>query len=150
MAKSVSREIVVNAPASAVFDVLADPTQHQLIDGSETVKGAVSGPPRLYLGARFRMRMRMGIPYLIGNQVVDYDEDRSIAWRHLGRHVWRYELTPVDDAGAPATRVVETFDWGPALAGAVYEAIGIPKRNATSMEATLQRLKALVESRTIS
>lgn len=150
MGQSVSRDIVVNAAPSAIFDVLADPQQHQLIDGSETIRGTVSGPPRLYLGARFRMRMRMGVPYLISNQVVEYDEDRAIAWRHLGRHVWRYELEPVGGNGEQATKVTETFDWEPALAGKAYEAIGIPKRNATAMEATLQRLKALVESRKAS
>ena len=150
MARSVSREIVVDADASTVFDVLADPAQHPLFDGSGTVRGRVSGPPRLYLGARFRMRMRLGLPYLISNQVVEYEEDRLIAWRHVGRHVWRYELEPVGADEASATRVVETFDWAPALAPQVLELLGVPGRNAAGMEATLQRLKVLVEGRRVA
>ena len=149
-AQSVSRDIVIDADATTIFDVLADPSQHALFDGSDSVRGRVSGPPRLYLGARFRMRMRLGIPYLITNQVVEYAEDRCIAWRHFGRHVWRYELAPADgERGRPATRVTETFDWGPALASFAYPAAGIPERNAAAIEATLQRLKVLVESRSV-
>ncbi len=150
MARSISREIVIEADPGTVFDVLADPSQHPLFDGSGTVRGRVGGPPRLYLGARFRMRMTLGLPYLISNQVVEYEEDRLIAWRHVGRHVWRYELEPAGTEDAPATRVVETFDWSPALAPWLLEGMGVPARNATAMEATLQRLKVLVEGRRVS
>src|SRR3954454_10502181 len=104
--------IVVNADPATVFDVLVDPKQHALVDGSGTVKGSITGPPRLYLGAKFAMRMRLFLPYAIRNTVIEYDEDRRIAWRHAARHVWRYELDPVAASGhgGPATRVTETFD----------------------------------------
>lgn len=142
-----SASIVIGADPATVFDVLADPGQHQLFDGSDSVKGRMGGPPRLYLGASFAMRMRIFAPYLIRNTVVDYDEDRRIAWRHFARHVWRYELEPVDGANGPATRVTETFDYAPSPAALIYERIGVPERNARAIEATLQRLKVLVESR---
>jgi uncharacterized protein YndB with AHSA1/START domain len=141
-----SAEITISSDPTTVFDVLADPAQHSLFDGSGSVKGQVSGPPRLYLGARFSMRMRIGAPYLTRNRVVEYEEDERIAWRHFARHLWRYELTPLDDS-ATATRVVESFDYAPAPAAAIYERIGIPDRNRKAMEATLQRLKVLIESR---
>jgi hypothetical protein len=143
MTRSRSAEIVVTADPTTVFDVLADPAQHRLFDGSGSVKGQVSGPPRLYLGAKFAMRMRIGAPYLTRNVVVEYDEDRRLAWRHFARHIWRYELEPIDGG----TRVTETFDYQPAPAAAVYERIGLPARNERAIEATLQRLKVLVESR---
>jgi len=153
MAAPVTHSIVVNADPATVFDVLVDPTQHPLFDGSETVRGNISGPPRLYLGARFAMRMRWGAPYVITNTVVEYDEDRRIAWRHFARHIWRYELEAVDrvdGSTGPATRVVETFDYGRAPFARLYGAMGFVRNAEAAIPATLQRLKVLVESRAIA
>ncbi|HWC34219.1 MAG TPA: SRPBCC family protein [Mycobacteriales bacterium] len=137
---------MINADAATVFDVLADPAQHPLFDGSQTVKGRVSGPPRLYLGAKFAMRMRWGAPYLIRLRVVEFEEDRRIAWRHPMRHIWRYELTPVDDG----TEVTESFDYSPSPAAPILERAGIPDHNQEAIETSLQQLKVLVESRAIT
>lgn len=150
MSSSVSNSIVIAADAATVFDVLADPNQHPLFDGSDSVRGRVAGPPRLYLGATFSMRMHWAAPYVIKNVVVEYDEDRSIAWRHFARHVWRYTLEPVTDGRAPATRVTETFDWAPAPLGFTYHRLGFVSRNAAAIDASLQRLKVLVESRAVT
>lgn len=144
MTRCRTSQIVINADPTTVFDVLADPAQHRLFDGSDSVRGQVSGPPRLYLGAKFSMRMRIGAPYLTRNLVVEYEEDAQIAWRHFARHIWRYELEPVDGG----TRVSESFDYAPAPGAPVYERIGIPDRNQRAIDATLQRLKVLVEGRT--
>lgn len=141
MSRSVSRSTVVEAPPSAVFALLADPRRHPDFDGSGSVKSSLSAPARLSLGARFGMRMRIAAPYVISNKVVEFEEDRRIAWRHMGRHVWRYELEP---AGA-GTRVIETFDWSTAVAPRVLELLKVPAHNARSIEATLPRLKALAE-----
>ena len=138
MSRSVSRSVVVNAPPEEVFALLADPRRHAEIDGSGTVKGALKGPDRLGPGARFGMRMRLGVPYVIRNEVVEFEEGRRIAWRHLGHHVWRYELEPVERG----TRVTETFDWTPARSPRALEALGVPARNARSIDATLERLRA--------
>ncbi len=149
MTRSVSRAITIEADPTTVFDVLADPAQHVLFDGSETVKGRLTGPPRLYLGAKWRVRMRLVLPYVVTNQVVQYDEDRAIAWRHFARHVWRYTLDPVAGEQGPATTVTETWDWSGGLpVPTVYERLGFPERNAEAIEGSLQRLKVLVESRT--
>lgn len=139
----VSRRIDVAAAPSTVFSLLADPRQHPLIDGSGTVQAVTKGPERLRLGSRFGMRMRFGLPYIIGNQVVEYDDDRLIAWRHFGRHVWRYELEPLPDG---RTRVTESFDYSGAPARA-YELLGFPARNARGIEETLPRLKDIGEAR---
>jgi hypothetical protein len=146
MGRSVSAQIVIDADPATIFDVLADPAQHALFDGSGSVKANVSGPPRLYLGATFSMRMRIGAPYLVRNRVVEYDEDHQIGWRHFGRHIWRYRL----EAGEPADGgclVTETFDYAGAPAAWFYERGGIPERNVKGIEASLQQLKVLVESR---
>lgn len=138
MHRSVSRSVTVSATPAEVFDVLADPRRHPEIDGSGTVKGRVRGPARLSRGARFGMRMHLVVPYLITNTVVEFEPDRRIAWRHLGRHVWRYELEPYDGG----TRVTETFDWSRAVSPQALELARIPARNARSIENTLARLQA--------
>ena len=85
------------AEPQAIFDLLADPTKHALIDGSGTVRDAQPGnPERLSLGAKFSLSMKQGLPYKITNEVVEFDEPTQIAWRHIGHHVWRYRLRPVD------------------------------------------------------
>ena len=129
----------VAAEPQAIFDLLADPTQHALIDGSGTVR-AVTGdnPERLSLGAKFSMSMKLGIPYKVTNEVVEFDEPNVIAWRHIGRHVWRYRLRPVEGG----TEVTEEFDWGAALIPAALKLTGTTKKNAKAIDATLDRLAA--------
>jgi hypothetical protein len=136
--RTVSDSVVVNATPKQIFDLLADPRRHAELDGSGTVKGAVRGPSRLSLGAKFGMRMRIGMPYLIRNTVVEFEENRRIAWRHFGRHIWRYELEPVDGG----TRVTETFDWGPALAPQALEIAKAPQANLKGITATLEQLRS--------
>ncbi len=138
---SVTRSI--GAPASVIFDLLADPASHQLIDGSDTVVKATSASPdRLSLGARFGMDMKLGVPYKISNEVVEFDEGRLIAWRHFGHHIWRYELEPLSET---ETRVTETFDWGSARLPVFYELVGYPDRHLVNMTKTLERLASVVE-----
>lgn len=129
----------VPAEPQAVFDLLADPNQHVLIDGSGTVKGTTGAPSgRLARGSKFGMSMRMGLPYRMTNEVVEFDEPRVIAWTHVGGHVWRYRLRPVEGG----TEVTEEFDWGVAWSPMLLKLMGAPKRNAKSIEATLDRLAA--------
>lgn len=146
MAKQqVSRSIVVHAPAERVFALLTDPRRHADIDGSATVRGHLRGPERLVAGSEFGMDMKMfGVPYRMTNRVVEYEQDRRIAWRHIGAHRWRWELEPLDGG---ATRVTETFDYSTTGPFAVlYQLAGYPSRNARAIEATLPRLKKLVEA----
>ena len=141
--KAVSVERVIAASPDAIFDVLADPRRHAEIDGSGSVHKVRDGTPeRLSLGAQFGMDMKVGVPYRVQNEVVEFDEDRRIAWRHMGHHVWRYELEPI----AEGTRVTETFDYGPARAPWALELLRVPQRNRKAMESTLVRLAAVVES----
>jgi hypothetical protein len=135
----VSRSIEVNAPASEIFNLLADPSRHHEIDGSGTVVAAASSQPdRLSLGSTFGMKMRLGMPYRITNTVVEFAEGRTIAWRHLGGHVWRYQLEPASNPNH--TVVTETFDGTVAKFPPGLLLAGYPKRNAASIEATLKRL----------
>lgn len=135
----VRRSIVVDAPASEIFELLATPSRHTEIDGSGMVQGTRSNAPeRLSEGATFGMKMKLGVPYPITNTVVEFEEQERIAWRHLGRHVWRYVLEPVDDGAR--TRVTEEFDYRPALVPPALEIARYPARNGEAIEATLRRL----------
>jgi hypothetical protein len=102
-----SARIVINAPAEKIFAVLSNPHRHKEIDGSATIQENISGPDKLILGSKFGMQMHLGIDYRIRNTVVEYKENELIAWRHLGRWIWRYELVNI---GPQTTQVTETFD----------------------------------------
>lgn len=141
MAPIVSVQRVIAADPQRIFDVLADPAQHPVIDGSGTVRGMQpGGPERLSKGARFGMSMRMIGPYKVLNTVVEFDEPRRIAWRHFYGHVWRYVLEPVDGG----TLVREEWDPNPSKAAVVLTLLRFPSRNKPGMEKTLARLSDLV------
>jgi uncharacterized protein YndB with AHSA1/START domain len=140
---SVTREI--EATPETIFDILADPSRHGDIDGSGMVLDVRNGPERLSLGAKFGMDMKIGpLPYRISSNVVEFEENRLVAWAHFGKHRWRYELEPLD--GGARTRVTETFDWSTSVFPKGIELTGYPKKHPANMEATLERLAALVES----
>lgn len=138
--QAVSAERVIPAAPSDIFDLLADPAQHPILDGSGMVQRSRRGnPDRLRLGSKFGMDMKMGLlPYRIRNTVVEFEANHLIAWCHPGRHRWRWELEPVEGG----TRVRETFDWSTAVSPKVIELMGYPERNRQAIEATLDRLAA--------
>ncbi len=115
-AKIISDSRVLPFPADAIFDVLASPAGHVEMDGSGTVRGVASGPERLRDGARFRMKMKLGVPYQMSSTVKEFEENRRIAWAHVGGHRWRYELEEVDGG----TRVTESFDWSTSRAPSLH------------------------------
>lgn len=135
---SVGASVDVAAPIEEVFSLLATPLRHCEFDGSGTVQRMIAGPPRLYLNARFRMRMFLYVPYAIDNVVVEFEEPRLIAWRHVGRHRWRYRLETISDK---STRVTEVFDWKDARGKFLYEVLHFPTRNTRSIVATLENLR---------
>jgi len=138
-----SARITIGAPASAIFDVLTDPRMHPEFDGSGTVRSSISGPSRLTLGSRFGMSMHLKVPYTIGSEVVEFEQDRHIAWCHFYKHRWRYELEPVDDA---TTVVTETFDGSTALFPPGLYLLNAYENNQTAVVRTLDRLAELVEA----
>ena len=131
--------IDVAAPASRVFAVLADPRRHGEIDGSGTIRRCVAGPDRLAYGSQFVMAMRLwGLPYRVRNRVVEFEENRLIAWRHVEPQRWRFALEPTESG----TRVTETFDYSywPAAGRLLLTLTGWPRRNTRAIAHTLERL----------
>ena len=141
-------ERVIPAPADKIFALIADPSRHPDIDGSGTVRKAKDAPQRLALGSKFGMSMKMGLPYSMVSEVIEFEDGRRIAWqtrppssigaRLGGGRIWRYELEPVADG----TRVRETWD----ISEEKVKAIIRPARKKTrhAMEQTLARIEELV------
>lgn len=142
--RQVSATRTVAAPPEKVFELLADPSKHPLIDGSGTVLAAQDGgPERLSLGARFGMDMKMGAPYKILNTVVEFDENRLIAWRHFNGHRWRWQLKPLEDG---STEVTETFDWSTARIPLLIDLSFFPRKNKQAIDKTLDRMVKLFQA----
>jgi Polyketide cyclase / dehydrase and lipid transport len=109
-------ERTMAARPEVIFDVLADASKHALIDGSGMLQGAKASPAeRLSLGVTFGMGMKMVVSYSTVNTVVEFDENRRIAWqtgpkgkleRYVAGRIWRFELEPCPEG----TRVRESWD----------------------------------------
>ena len=100
-------KLVINKPAKELFDFVSQPSNHSRIDGSGMVKRKLIGPEKLFLGAKFGMKMKQGIPYYIKNQVIDFQDGKTIAWQHILHNVWRYEFKAIDQN---TTEVTESWD----------------------------------------
>ena len=138
--------IVIDAPAEKIFAILTSPSRHKDIDGSQTIQENLSGPDHLVLGSKFGMQMHLVIDYKILNTVVEFQENTLIAWRHIGRWRWRYELSALTP---DSTQVTETFD---ASQIPMISTLWLRLRKAypwTQMAAakSLVRLKAVAETK---
>jgi uncharacterized protein YndB with AHSA1/START domain len=149
----VSTERVIPAPPETIFALLADPSRHHEIDGSGTVhETKTDSPPRLKLGDQFGMAMKRGVPYSTTNTVIDFEENRRIAWhtcsanfigKIVGGPVWRYELEPVDGG----TRVIESWDTSQSkLFRPVLRSGPARKDTRKSMTQTLENIEKLLGS----
>jgi hypothetical protein len=144
----VSVERVIAAPPEKIFELLADPHRHKEIDGSGTVQGVRGTSERLKLGSRFGMSMRLGVRYGMTSTVIEYEENRRIAWQPrpaypvigplLGGRIWRYELEPVPGG----TRVRESWDISQERGKFMVRSAADKTREA--MERTLERIEQIV------
>ena len=136
----VSVSKLIPAGRQELFDILADPAQHPVIDGSGSVKAVrPGGPDRLSLGAKFSMDMKLGADYKIRNTVVEFDEPALIGWRHFNGHIWRYRFTEAPEG----TLVTEEWDARHVRNRFLLLLLRFPQRNRAGMIATLDRLAEL-------
>jgi hypothetical protein len=135
---SVTRPVA--ASAAELFAILADPAQHAVIDGSGTVTASAQGSTKLEMGSTFGMKMKLGVPYSISNEVVEFEPDRLIAWRHMGGHRWRYAFEPTGDGSCIVT---ETFDWSTSRLPLLIQVMGQDRKHVDNMRRTLERLDRL-------
>lgn len=143
-------ERFIAAPPERIFDVLADPARHREIDGSGTVRDASAGSQRLALGSTFGMEMKLGVGYRMVSTVVEFEENRRIAWQPqpsikfmrllAGGRIWRYELVPQEGG----TLVREQWDIRQERHPRMVRKLR--SRTIDAMTTTLERLAAVTES----
>lgn len=145
----ISVERIINAPPEAIFPYLASADRHREIDGSGTVREAKGNPEPLRLGSKFGMSMKLGIPYSMVSTVIEFEENRRIAWqthgptalgKYVGGRIWRYELEPTDGG----TRVRETWDITEESPLSILSTRRMAKTTERNMEKTLLRIEELV------
>jgi hypothetical protein len=125
---------IVPASATDIFELLATPARHGEIEGPGTEQGIPrSTPARLALGARFGIGTRFWAPY----EVIEFDEDRRITWRHVAGNIWRYTLEPL---GVRATKVTAQFDPTRSRFPQIARLFGWDKRDQQSIEHTVHKL----------
>ena len=146
-------ERLIRASPEVIFDILADPSKHSLIDGSGMLQGAdEANSGRLALGVTFGMGMKMGVRYSTVNTVVEFEENRRIAWQtgpkgkvdpYVAGRIWRYELESRGDRTLVRESWDITGDHQRVLLrlGDIYS-----KKTRRDMELTLARLDALLST----
>jgi uncharacterized protein YndB with AHSA1/START domain len=108
----VSASSVINAPASRIFELIADPARQPEWDGNDNLSVAAAGQRVRQVGDVFVMTTTKGADR--ANRVVEFEEGRRVAWKPsaVGEpepgHLWRWELEPHDDG---TTTVTHTYDW---------------------------------------
>ncbi|MGD0312145.1 MAG: dimethyladenosine transferase [Acidimicrobiales bacterium] len=146
-------ERLICASPAAIFDVLADPSKHSLIDGSGMLQGSKGmGSERLALGSTFGMAMKLGVRYSTVSTVVEFEENRLIAWQTgpkgrvgewVAGRIWRYEL----ESRGEATLVRESWDITTDHQRALLKLGDIwSGKTRRDMELTLARLDTVVTS----
>jgi uncharacterized protein YndB with AHSA1/START domain len=154
---NIKASIAIAAPAETVFEVLADPSTHQAIDGTGWVRESLDGKPVTDTGQVFRMGMyhdnHPDKYYEMANRVEAFDRPRAIAWQpgqgaddaalEFGGWVWRYDLEPT---GADRTEVTLTYDWS-AVPSDTREHIGFPPFDPQHLDNSLKHLAELAEAR---
>ncbi len=148
----VSVDRIINAPAAAIFAVVADASRHAEIDGSGSVVEPKDGTPEtLVLGSTFGMAMKLGVPYTMANTVIEFEQDRRIAWqtvlagplgKYVGGRIWRYELEETGDG----TKVTETWDISRDKQAFLLKRGRVGQQTTKSMSKTLDRLAAITEA----
>ena len=154
--ESLTATRTIDAPADAVFAVLADPSKHPAIDGTGWVVEPLDPDPLTATGQVFRMNMYFDNPalpdgnYRVANTVNVFDDSRTIGWEpgqedsdgvvQRGGWTWRYDLTP---AGAGRTDVTLTYDWSQ-VSPEVRKAIRFPAADGAHLDNSLGHLADLV------
>jgi uncharacterized protein YndB with AHSA1/START domain len=143
---------VIRADPHRIFEVLADPRTHAVLDGSGMVRGEPSAPDRLAPGSTFTMVMRQaGTAYHSTNRVLEYQPNCVLAWesggyRHgrkiAGGQRWRFTLHP----HRGGTLIRHAYVWGYASMPLLTVWLpGYPRRMRPDIEQTLANLAQLVE-----
>jgi len=155
--ENITASVTIAAPAETVFDVLADPSTHEAIDGTGWVRQSLDGKHLTGTGQVFRMAMyhenHPDKDYEMANRVEVFDPPRAIAWQpgqgadddnlDFGGWLWRYDLKP---AGRSQTEVTLTYDWS-RVPTHLREHIGFPPFERQHLDNSLKHLAELAVAR---
>ena len=147
----------VNAPVEVVFDVLADPSTHEAIDGTGWVRQPLDRKRLTGTGQIFRMAMyhdnHPDKDYEMANRVDVFDPPRAVAWQpgqgaddaalEFGGWLWRYDLKPV---GQSQTEVTLTYEWS-RVPPNLREHIQFPPFDPQHLDNSLKHLAELAVAR---
>ncbi|MDN5585756.1 MAG: SRPBCC family protein [Brevibacterium sp.] len=143
--KVVSVDAVIAAPASEIFELIADPVRQPEWDGNDNLAKAAQGQRVAGAGSSFITTLTKGIDR--ENHVVDFEEGRLIAWKpsEVGGEPFGQKWTwEIEATGESSSVVRQTYDWTE-----LRDPRRLPRAQSTTSEnllESLNRLKALAES----
>lgn len=140
----ISAQDTVYAPASAVFELIADPARQPEWDGNENLE--ISQAQRVSgVGDVFTMSLTNG--KVRDNYIVEFDEGRVIAWKPASEgqepagHLWKWEVEALDET---ICRVTHTYDYTQLTdESRMAKAQSMTQEN---LAASISRLKSLAEA----
>jgi len=147
---SITVSRTIDAPTTAVFDVLSNPERHVEIYGSGFVLGDEKTDRITGTGQVFRMNMsgdHMGGEYQTDNTVTGYDRNHLLAWQTAPADTeppgweWVWEL---EAYGSDATVVRLTYDWSKVTDQALLAKVGFPLVSEDQLEDSLGNLASAV------
>ncbi|GAB3193229.1 SRPBCC family protein [Nesterenkonia suensis] len=136
---------VIDAPASEIFELIADPARQVEWDGNSNLSHAEPGQRVTGVGDVFRMTLTNGKTR--ENHVVEFLDGELVAWKPstMGEppagHLWRWSLAQLSSG---AVEVTHTYDWSQ-----LDDPARVQRARSTSAEmlaASISRLKTLAES----
>lgn len=139
---SATREVA--AGAGRIFELIADPAQQPRWDGNGNLAEAAGGQRVSAVGDLFIMTLTGGS--VRENHVVEFEEERRIAWRPAEPgaeppgHLWVWGLEPIDSS---RTLVTHTYDWTQLTDESRFSRARAT--TAAKLRASLDRLAALAE-----
>lgn len=154
--ETLSATTTIQAPAEAIFSVLADPARHVAIDGTGWVSKSLDPQPLTAPGQIFRMAMYNARHpdgnYEMANRITVLDPPHAICWEpghdagdgnlRFGGWTWRYDLTPV---GPSETEVTLCYDWS-AVPDFLRQRIQFPPFSPDHLHNSLTHLADLATS----
>src|SRR5689334_20692337 len=143
---SITVSRTIDAPTTAVFDVLTNPERHAELDGSGFVLSDEKSDRITATGQVFRMNMtgdHMGGDYQTDNTVTGYDPNHLVAWQTAPADTeppgweWVWEL---EAQGSDATKATLTYDWSKVTDQDLLSKISFPLVNQAALEDSLGNL----------
>ncbi len=140
----------IDAPADAIFALLADPRRHVELDGSGYMRSDQDASQITGTGEVFTMNMsgdHMGGDYQSENHVTAYEKNKQLAWKTApaGQKPpgwqWEWDLEPITDG---STKVTLTYDWSEVTDEEILAKLHFPFVPQSGLDESLSKLVSAV------